>query len=392
MKPSILRNIYFAFIGFGILMGVIFPFFADFFVDYKEGLRIWFVIGCLIAGASIGLINYYLLNVILITKLKRIAEVSTSISNHDLTYTCEMQSHDVIGEIVDSFNNMARTLSNVISELKANSEQMLDSVNQICAVADSTSQGVQDQHSQTRNIETAIQRMTQIAQDISSKAAQAAEAAALAKNEASKGNSVVNQTVSSIKTLASAVENASTSINRVEKESLNIGGVLDVIQSISEQTNLLALNAAIEAARAGEQGRGFAVVADEVRTLAQRTQESTKEIQTMIETLQAVAKETVDVMEKGQAQANACVSQASTAGSSLQQITQAVTAITEINTLINDEAGAQSSVAVEINDNMQSISTIATESMNGAERTNQESQGLSNLAENLQQLVTKFKL
>jgi len=392
MKTSILRNLFFAFIGFGLLMGVVFPIFANFFVEYKDGLRSWFVISCLIAGTFIGAVNYYLLNTILISKLKRIAEVSTSISNHDLTFSCEIQSHDVIGEIVDSFNNMARTLSNVVGELKTNSEKMLNGVNQICSVADTTSQGVQNQHNQTQNVEIAIQRMTQIAQDISSKAAQAAEAAALAKEESSKGSNVVNQTVSSIKNLASAVENASTSINRVEKESLNIGGVLDVIQGISEQTNLLALNAAIEAARAGEQGRGFAVVADEVRTLAQRTQESTKEIQAMIETLQSVAKETVDVMEKGQSQANESVNHATAAGSSLQQITQAVTGITEINSLINDEAGAQSSVAVEINDNMQSISAIATESMNGAERTNQESQGLSNLAENLQQLVAKFKL
>ncbi|RDH84479.1 MAG: methyl-accepting chemotaxis protein [endosymbiont of Galathealinum brachiosum] len=392
MKPSILRNILLAFLGFGIMMGIIFPFFANFFVDFKDGLRGWFVVSCLVAGIIMGLINYYILNLVLVSKLKRIAQVSTSISNHDLTFICEMESHDVIGEIIDSFNNMAGTLRNVVGELKTSSEQMLSGVNQICSVADSTSQGVQNQHNQTQNVEMAIQRMTQIAQDVSSKAAQAAEAAAIAKEEAEKGNSVVGQTVSSIKNLASAVENASVSINRVEKESLNIGGVLDVIQGISEQTNLLALNAAIEAARAGEQGRGFAVVADEVRTLAQRTQESTKEIQTMIETLQSVSRETVEVMEKGQTQANESVSHATAAGNSLQQITQAVKGITEINTLINDEAGSQSGVAVEINQNMHSISEIATESMDGAERTNQESQGLANLAQNLQQLVSKFKL
>ena len=392
MKPSILRNILLAFLGFGIIMGIIFPFFADFFVDFKDGLKGWFVISCLVAGVVMGLINYYILNLILVSKLKRIAQVSVAISNHDLTFTCEMQSNDVIGEIIESFNNMAGTLRNVVGELKTSSEQMLTGVNQICSVADSTSQGVQNQHNQTQNVEVAIQRMTQIAQDVSSKAAQAAEAAAIAKEEAEKGNSVVGQTISSIKNLANAVENASVSINRVEKESVNIGGVLDVIQGISEQTNLLALNAAIEAARAGEQGRGFAVVADEVRTLAQRTQESTKEIKIMIETLQSVSKETVEVMEKGQTQANESVSYATAAGNSLKEITLAVKGITEINTLINDEAGSQSGVAVEINQNMHSISEIASESMNGAERTNQESQGLANLAQNLQQLVAKFKL
>ncbi|MCW9048196.1 MAG: methyl-accepting chemotaxis protein [Gammaproteobacteria bacterium] len=392
MKPSILRNILMAFLGFGIMMGIIFPFFANFFVEFKEGLHGWFVVSCLVAGIIIGLLNYYILNVVLVSKLRRIAQVSVAISNHDLSFTCDMKSDDVVGEIIDSFNNMAATLRDVVGELKTSSEQILNGVNQICAVADSTSQGVQNQHRQTQNVEMAIERMTQIAQDVSNKAAQAAEAAAIAKEEAEKGNTVVEQTVSSIKSLASAVENASVSINHLEKESLNIGGVLDVIQGISEQTNLLALNAAIEAARAGEQGRGFAVVADEVRTLAQRTQESTKEIQTMIETLQSVSRETVDVMEKGQVQANESLDYATGAGNSLQQIKDAVKGITEINTLINDEAGSQSGVAVEINQNMHSISEIATESMNGAERTNQESQGLSNLAQNLQQLVAKFKL
>ena len=392
MKPSILRNILFAFLGFGLSMGIIFPFYAGFFVEYKEGLYIWFALGCLVAGIVIGVINYYLLNLLLITKLKRIAQVATAISSHDLTFTCSMDSNDVIGEIIDSFNKMADTLRDVVGELKVSSQQLQSGVEHICVVADATSNGVQSQHSQTQNVELAIQRMTEIAQEVSNKAAQAAEAAATAKEESEKGNHVVGQTVTSIQTLASAVENAANSINRVEKESINIGGVLDVIQGISEQTNLLALNAAIEAARAGEQGRGFAVVADEVRTLAQRTQESTKEIQAMIETLQSVSRDTVEVMEKGQSQASESVNYANEAGHSLQQITQAVQAITEINTLINDEAGSQSGVAVEINQNMASISQIASESMDGAERTNQESRGLADLANKLQQLVAKFKL
>lgn len=392
MKPSILRNILFAFLGFGLSMGIIFPYYAGFFVDYKEGLYVWFALGCLVAGIVIGVINYYLLNLLLISKLKRIAQVATAISDHDLTFTCSIDSDDVIGEIIDSFNKMADTLRDVVGELKVSSQQLQSGVDHICVVADATSTGVQNQHRQTQNVEMAIQRMTEIAQQVSSKAAQAAEAAATAKEESEKGNSVVGQTVNSIQALASAVENAATSINRVEKESINIGGVLDVIQGISEQTNLLALNAAIEAARAGEQGRGFAVVADEVRTLAQRTQESTKEIQTMIETLQSVSRDTVDVMEKGQSQASESVNYANEAGNSLQQITQAVQAITEINTLINDEAGSQSGVAVEINQNMASIGQIASESMDGAERTNQESRGLADLANKLQQLVAKFKL
>lgn len=392
MKPSILRNLLFAFLAFGILMGIVFPFYAEFFVEYKEGMYGWFVVGCLVAGTVIGVINYTLLNHLLLKKLKRIAQISTAISNHDLSFTCEMQSHDVIGDIINSFNKMAETLRNVVAELKVDSQQILNGVEQICLVASKTDAGVHKQHTETQYVEQSIQRMTQTAQEVSAKAAQAAEAAALAKEEAEKGTKVVDQTIRSIEALAHEVENAAASINRVEAESKNIGGVLDVIQGISEQTNLLALNAAIEAARAGEQGRGFAVVADEVRTLAQRTQASTKEIQAMIDNLQSVSRETVAVMEKGQSQAASSVQQAADAGKSLKEITKAVTAITSMNTLINDEAGSQSGVAVEINRNIKNISHIANESKAGTEETTRESKVLADLAAKLQRLVSKFRL
>ena len=258
-------------------------------------------------------------------------------------------------------------------------------------VANKTNEGVLRQHNESQIVEHAMHRLTGTAQDVSTKAALAADAAAKAKQEAEKGSKVVAENIRSIETLAAEVENAAESINRLQAESINIGGVLDVIQSISEQTNLLALNAAIEAARAGEQGRGFAVVADEVRTLAQRTQESTKEIQNMIENLQLVSKKPYR-HGKRQGPGQASVEQASRAGQSLGEITEAVASITEMNTLINDEAGSQSGVAMEINQNMINITEIATESKEGSERTARESQTLSELAKNLQQLVSDFKV
>ena len=172
MKKSILRTILFAFLGFGIAMGVIFPFYAGIFVEFKEGMYSWFVIGCLVAGIIMGVFNYYLLNFLLINKLKEIAQVATSISNNDLSFSCNIQSNDVIGEIINSFNKMAETLRKVIGEIQNSSEQMLTGMDRICQVAHSTNEGVQRQHNETQLVEHSIQNMTQIAQDVSSKAAQ----------------------------------------------------------------------------------------------------------------------------------------------------------------------------------------------------------------------------
>jgi methyl-accepting chemotaxis protein len=237
-----------------------------------------------------------------------------------------------------------------------------------------------------------MNQMTATVQEVASHAARAAESARQADEEAQDGKRIMQQTLNAMDTLANEVENAAGVIHSLEKESEEIGSVLDVIRGIAEQTNLLALNAAIEAARAGEQGRGFAVVADEVRTLASRTQASTQEIQNMIERLQAGANNAVKAMEAGQTQARKGVEQASLAGASLETITQSVTTISDMNMQIASAAEEQSSVADEINRNIATISQSADNTAHGSQQTAIAGDELARLAAELRELVGHFKV
>ena len=228
--------------------------------------------------------------------------------------------------------------------------------------------------------------------DVAHNAVHAAEATREADQSSTQGKAVVDKTVDAIGEIAAEVEQAAQVIHELERESENIGSVLDVIKSIAEQTNLLALNAAIEAARAGEQGRGFAVVADEVRTLAGRTQASTAEIEEMITRLQSGANNAVNVMESSKTKTNIGVEQAAAAGSALEDITTAVDRIAEMNTQIASAAEEQSAVTEEINRNVANISEIAEHTSTGAEQTAQASEGLSRLASQLNAVVVQFRV
>ena len=242
-----------------------------------------------------------------------------------------------------------------------------------------------------RELARETDEMTATVEEVARNAASAADATNTADQEASAGNEVVQGTIQSIRSLADEVERASGVINRVSGDSENIGKVVEVINEIAEQTNLLALNAAIEAARAGEAGRGFAVVADEVRTLAQRTQKSTDEIRQMIETLQQGAGEAVQVMESGREQATATVETAGKAGEALENINDAVSTITDMNQQIASAAEEQSATADEINRNVTNITQVADETNVGAQELGTASEELKRLAAELEERLAQFK-
>ncbi len=310
----------------------------------------------------------------------------------DLTQRLEVNGSDEVAQLSANFNRFVERVQQLVSQLAGATTQLAAASEELSATSVETNNHITRQQSETDQVASAMHEMTATAQTVAQNAADAADAAASADSEARNGHQVVSQTIDAIRLLVADVENATTVIHELESDSGDIGKVLDVIRGIAEQTNLLALNAAIEAARAGEQGRGFAVVADEVRTLAQRTQQSTQEIHQMIERLQNAAASAVRVMTEGQARAQGTTEQASQAGASLQTITAAVARINDMNAQIASAAEEQTAVAEEINRNVVNISQSVHHSAEGAGHTAQASDELARLAADLQQRVNQFRI
>lgn len=310
----------------------------------------------------------------------------------DLTAQLEQRGDDELGRTAHWFNVFVSKLQRTIVDVKKATDKVTATAQSMATVADDASRAVTEQQSQTDQVATAINEMSATAHEVARNASEAAGATSKADHEASEGKAVVNQAVSAIDALAGEVEKSADVIHQLDTDSDAIGAVLDVIGKIAEQTNLLALNAAIEAARAGEQGRGFAVVADEVRTLAQRTRESTAEIQGMIERLQSTAKNAVHVMGQSRETAQSAVTQAAKAGESLASITDLVTRVNDMNTLIASAAEEQSAVAEELNRNVATISQATERSAEDTRHTAVSSAELIAVAGQLKALVDQFKV
>ncbi|MDT0582202.1 methyl-accepting chemotaxis protein [Brumicola blandensis] len=321
-----------------------------------------------------------------VNSLKDIAQ-----EDGDLTIRIKTKNTDEIGDLVYWFNQFIEKLQGVVKDIGNSSKPLSNLASDLNQVSNQARQTISSQQLAAADAKAAVDEMTMSVGAVASSANEAALAAGEASTAADDGQRVVNQTVMSIQSLASRVEETAVVIKKLEQDSNQVGVVLDVIKGIAEQTNLLALNAAIEAARAGEQGRGFAVVADEVRTLASRTQQSTEEIQATIEQLQDAARSAVSVMAKGTEQATISVDEANKAGSSLNAITETISRITRMNDQIANSTGEQQKVADMISSNVDEINNRTEDTTTSSEQLTVVSGELEQLSKDFNRIMQQFK-
>ncbi len=335
--------------------------------ESRSSLTTMLIIGVLIAVA--GLLAIWLISRRITRPLRDMVVMLDNIGQGegDLTQRLHIDSRNELGQIATGFNTFLTRLQGMISEVVGSVQKVSDASEHTADIAIRTDKGVQTQLAEIELVATAVHEMTATAQDVARNATQAAEAASHADRAANQGRHIVQDTGATITELAGEIGRAVDVVQTLARDSENIDAILVTIRSIAEQTNLLALNAAIEAARAGEQGRGFAVVADEVRNLAQKTQQATGEIQQMIQQLQNGTRDVVQVMEQSQSRTQRSVEQADAAAEALQAITQAVSLINDMNNQIASAAEEQSAVAEDINRNVTNIGQVAQDVAGGAE-------------------------
>lgn len=315
-----------------------------------------------------------------------------NIKKGDLTQKVAIAGKSDFSWMAFELNSARENVANLVHTLVGGVSQLETATNNVAVISKQTVNGVLTQQTEISQVATAMNEMAMSVQEVARTAANTADAARDADSEAQAGKQVVTEAMGAIDSLASEVEKAAETLSDLETDIGNIGAIVDVIRGITEQTNLLALNAAIEAARAGEHGRGFAVVADEVRTLAARTQSSTHEIEEMVGRLQHGANAAVSVMNEGRERAKTSVEKAACAGVALDSITAMITKMDEMSAAISSAANEQSTVAEDINRGIVNISQVAEHTAEGARETTSAVDTMSALSAQLQEAASKFKV
>nr|WP_079202378.1 methyl-accepting chemotaxis protein [Pseudomonas sp. CC6-YY-74] len=352
----------------------------------------WLILLAAALALVIGLLATLAITLLIVRPLKQVIEQARQIAEGDLSVHIEVQRSDEVGQLQAAMQSMSNNLREMVGQLQGGVSQISASAQSLSAITEQTRLGVNGQRVETDQVATAMSEMTATVHEVARNAEAAAASTEDADNRVSRGAEVVRQTLVRIDQLAAAMDTTTQSIERLSQDTQRIDSVLDVIKSVAEQTNLLALNAAIEAARAGEQGRGFAVVADEVRALAKRTQQSTAEIEGLIATLREGARRSVADMQQSGALVAHVVEDANQTESALAGIAEAVTLIFEMNQQIAAAAEEQTAVAEEISRSVTSIRDIADQSSVAMDETADSSIRLAQLGRELQGMAGHFRL
>ncbi|MCP5169421.1 MAG: methyl-accepting chemotaxis protein [Hahellaceae bacterium] len=338
--------------------------------------------------------NAFLLNKVVTSPIKAAIRALQDIAEGegDLTRRLRVKSKDEIAELATVFNRFVGKIQDLVRQIMQSADMLSTSTEEMNVISVKTSEGVSNQRSETDQVAAAMNEMSATAHDVARNAVEAAAAAQKADQDGQLAREILSGAINSIRNLAGDIDSSAQVINELEQDVVNITSVLDVIRGIAEQTNLLALNAAIEAARAGEQGRGFAVVADEVRTLASKTQASTQEIQEMISRLQTGTGRAVSVMKSSKNSGEQTVGQANKAEVALNEISSAISTINDMNTQIASAAEQQTAVTEDINRSLTRIVEIAEDTARGTDETREASARLAGLSEAMHNQMASFKV
>ncbi|WP_442114208.1 methyl-accepting chemotaxis protein [Pseudomonas sp. NUPR-001] len=340
----------------------------------------------------LGVLAAWLITRLIVQPLQVALQSAERVANGNLSQDIQVNRRDELGALQTSMQRMTENLRDLIGSLRDGVVQIATAAEELSAVTEQTSAGVNSQKVETDQVATAMNQMAATVQEVARSAEQASNAAVNAGLEARESDTVVNQAIEQITHLDTEVGHSTDAMAELKRESDKIGTVLDVIKSVAQQTNLLALNAAIEAARAGEAGRGFAVVADEVRSLAQRTQTSTEEIEELIGGLHRGTQQVGDILERSRALTSNSVELTRRAGTSLLNITRSVATIESMNLQIATASEQQTAVAEEINRSVLNVRDVSEQTAAASEETAASSIELARLGVHLQALVGKFKL
>ncbi|MGB4484445.1 methyl-accepting chemotaxis protein [Pseudomonas veronii] len=343
-----------------------------------------------VAAALLTVLLAWLLTRSIVTPLRKAVEVAQTIAGGDLSKVIEDDGKDEPARLISALSAMQTNLRQTIQHIAGSATQLASAAEELSAVTEEASKGLQQQNNEIDQAATAVNEMTAAVEEVARNAVSTSEASTQSNQTAREGRDRVVETVGAIQTMTQDVQNTSLLIEGLATQGRDIGKVLDVIRAIAEQTNLLALNAAIEAARAGEAGRGFAVVADEVRALAHRTAQSTQEIEKMVAGIQNGTGEAVQSMQQSNQRTHNTLEMARAAGVALEQITQSISLINERNLVIASASEEQAQVSREVDRNLVNIRDLATQSAAGANQTSAASHELSRLAVDLNAMVARF--